>query len=222
MRVRNSCTERQLSRESKRRTRILNQISIWLRKATVSGGIHEANAMARVGEKGCTSAHAGEMTPFAFDAEILLDGTPLCYQAHQRFRLMDVELISDKDPGSVRIGLEGLGDVSGKVGFGARGSNAGSHDVSGRDIQVGDQTLRAMAAIFKFLSLDVTRLHGQRGVEAFKCLDASHLSGTCHMRARRGERRRGLIHLTDRADLLGQFGGVVGGWGEPIPLAMRL
>src|SRR5713101_5652260 len=99
MRVRNSCTERQLSRESKRRTRILNQISIWLRKATVPGSVHETNAMSGVGEKSCARTHAGEMATFAFDAQFLLDITLRSDQAHQRFGLMSVKLIGDKDPG---------------------------------------------------------------------------------------------------------------------------
>src|SRR5258708_8401936 len=97
---------------------------------TVSGSIHEANAMSRVGEKGGARAHAGEMTTFAFDAQVFLYFTLRSYQTHQRFRLMGVQLISDKDPGGVRISLEGLDEVSGKVGFGARGSNAGSDDLS--------------------------------------------------------------------------------------------
>jgi hypothetical protein len=71
---------------------MLNQISIWLRKATVSGSIHEANAMSGVGEKGCARAHAGEMATFAFDAQVILDSTLRSDQAHQRFRLMGVEL----------------------------------------------------------------------------------------------------------------------------------
>ena len=119
-------------------------------------------------------------------AQLLLDATLLCYQAHQRFGLMGIELIGDKDPAGLRIRLDRLGDVSGEVGFGARGSNAGSHKLSSRDIQVGDQTQRAMALIFKFFALDVTRLHGQRGMEAFQCLHAGHLIGACHMCARRG------------------------------------
>ncbi len=82
MRVRNSCTERQLSRESKRRTRIENQISIWLRKATVSGRVDEANAMAGVGEKGRTGAHEGLMATFAFHAKLLLDATLRSDQTH--------------------------------------------------------------------------------------------------------------------------------------------
>jgi hypothetical protein len=144
------------------------------------------------------------------------------HQAHQRFGLMGIELIGDKDPAGLRIRLDGLSDVSDEVGFGARGSNAGSHKLSGGHLKIGDQTQRAMAAIFTFFSLDVTRLHGQRGMEAFQCLNAGHLIGACHMRPRRGQHRSGLIHLTDRADLLGQFDGVVGRGSEPIPLTMRL
>ncbi|SRR5258708_16032477 len=143
MRVRNSCTERQLSRESRRRTRRENQISIWLRKATVSGSGNETNAMARVGEKGSACAQAGEMATFAFDAQCLLDVTLRSDQAHQRFGLMSVELIGDKDPGRLGVSLNGLSDVSGKVDFGARGSDAGSHDLSGGHVQVGNQ----MAAV---------------------------------------------------------------------------
>ena len=128
----------------------------------------------------------------------------------------------DEDPGSVRIGLEGLDDVSGKVGFGARGSNAGSHNLSSGHVQVGDETLRTVSVIFKFLSLDVTRLHRQRGVQTFESLDAGHLIRARYMRPRCSERWSGLIHLTHRADLRGQFGGVVGRGSEPIPLQMRL
>ncbi len=189
---------------------------------TVSGGIHEANAMAGIGEKGGARTHAGEVAAFAFDAQILLGATLGSHQAHQCLRLMGVELIGDKDPGCLRVGLDGLGDVRGKVGFGARGSHAGCHKLSGCDIQVSDQTQGAMPFLFEFLSLDVTRLHGQRGVEALEGLHTGHLIGTCHMRARRGERRSGLIHLTHRADLRGQFGGIVGRGSEPVPLPMRL
>jgi len=189
---------------------------------TVSGSVDEANTMAKVGEKGRTGAHAGKMAAFAFDAQILLDATLRSDQTHQGFGLMSIELIGDKDPAGVRIGLDSLGDVSGKVGFGARGSNAGSDDLSSGHIQIGDQTLGAVSVVFKFLSLDVTRLHGQRWVETFEGLDAGHLIGTGHMGTHRGKRRSGLIHLTHRADLLGQCERIVGGWGEPIPFPMGL
>jgi hypothetical protein len=166
-------------------------------------GVDEANAMAGIGEKGSARVHAGEMAAFVFDAQFLLDATLRSHQRHQRFRLMGVELISEKDPGSVRISLESLVDVSSEVGFGARGSNAGRHDFPGGHIQIGDQTLGAMPLIFKFLPLDVTGLHGQAGVQTFKCLDTSHLISAHHMCSLLGEHWRGPIDLTDCADLLG-------------------
>ncbi len=186
------------------------------------GGIDKANAMARIGEKGSTRLHAGEMTAFAFDAQFLLDATLRSHQAHQCFGLMSVELISDKDPRGLRVGLDGLGDVGGEVGFGARRSKAGRDDLSGRYIQISDQRLGAMALVLEFLACDMTGLHRQRGMETLQSLDAGHLICTGHMRARRSQSGGCFIDLAHRADLLGEFGGVIGRWGEPIPLAMRL
>src|SRR6266567_6071646 len=96
-------------------------------------------------------------------AQFLLDITLRRDQAHQRFGLMSVKLIGDKDPGRLGVSLNGLSDVSGKVGFGARGSNAGSHDLSGGHVQVGNQTQGAMPLVFKFLSLDGTQIRKKSG-----------------------------------------------------------
>ena len=117
--------------------------------------------------KAARVAHRSQMTTFALDTQILLDATLRGDQAHQRLGLMGVELIGDKDPSRLWITLDGLGDVGSEVGFGAGGSNAGCHDLSAGDIQIGDQRLGAMALIFEFLTFDVTGLHGQRGVETF-------------------------------------------------------
>jgi len=133
----------------------------------VFGCVDHANAMGRVGEKGGPCLHRGQMATFALDPEILLDATLRGYQALQRFGLMGVELVGDKDPSRLWIGLHGLGDMGSEVGFGACGSNAGGYNLSGGDIQIGDQRLGAMALVFEFLTFDVTGLHGQRGVETF-------------------------------------------------------
>jgi hypothetical protein len=186
------------------------------------GRVDKAKAMGRVREKGGARLHRGQMATFALDAQVLLDATPLGHQAHQGLRLMGVELVGNEDPGGMWIGLDRLDNVRGEVGFGARGSQAGSHHLTGGHIQVGDQTQGAMAFIFEFLPLDVTGQHGQRWVEAFEGLDAGHLIGAVHMRARRRKRGGRFIHLTHGADLFGQLRGVVGGWSQPIALAMRL
>ncbi len=178
--------------------------------------------MAWIGEKSGTSAHASEMTAFAFDAQILLDVTLYRHQTNQGFGLMRVELIGDEDPGGLWIDLEGLPDVSGKVGFGACRPYARCHDLPGGYVEVGNQTLRTMPLVFELLALDMTGLDGQGRVQTFQGLDTRHFIGTHHMRARRSKRRCCLVDLADRADLLSQFSGVVGWGSEPIPLAMGL
>ncbi len=178
--------------------------------------------MAGSGEKSGTGAHAGEMAAFAFDAQIFLDATLRRHQTDQGFGLVRVELIGDEDPGGLWIGLEGLPDVSSKVGFGTCRSHAGCHELPGGHVEVGHQTLCAMPLIFKFLALDMTGLDGQAGVQTFQGLDARHFIGTHHMRARSSKRRCSLVDLAYRADLLCQFSGIVGWWREPVPLAMGL
>ena len=79
-----------------------------------------------------------------------------------------------------------------------------------------------MTSVFEFLTFDLTRQQGQRWVKTLEGLDAGHFICAHHMRACRGERWSHLVHLTDRADLLGHSGGIVSGWGEPIPFAVRL
>ncbi len=186
------------------------------------GSVDEANAVGQVREKGCPRLHRGQMTAFAFDAQVFLDVTLHSHQKHQGLRLMSVELIGDEDPGRLWVRLNGLGDVSSEVGFGAGGSKAG-HDHSPRGhLQIGNQAQSTMPLVFEFLSLDVTRQHRQRWVESFEGLDARHFIGAHHMRTRRGERWSRFIDLTDRADLRGEIGRIVSGWGEPIPLAMGL
>ena len=52
---------------------------------------------------------------------------------------MGIKLISNKHPCGFWIGLDGLGDVRGEIGFGTRGSDAGSHDLPSGYIHIGDQ-----------------------------------------------------------------------------------
>ncbi len=67
------------------------------------GRVDQAHAVGRVREKGGPRLHRGQMTAFAFDAQILLDATQLGHQADQRFGLMRVELIGNEDPACLWI-----------------------------------------------------------------------------------------------------------------------
>ncbi len=178
--------------------------------------------MARVGEKSGTRLHRGEMTTFAFDAQIVLDATLLSYQAHQGLRLMGIEVIGDEEPSGLWISLEGLSDVGSEIGFRTCGSKAGRHDLSARHFQIGDQAEGTMPLVFEFLALHMTGQHGQGRMKTLQSLDTGHLISTDDVCALPSKRWGGFIDLTDRADLFGQLGGVVGRWSQPVPLAMRL
>ena len=186
------------------------------------GGVDKTKAVARVGEKGGTRLHRGEVTAFAFDAQLLLDATLLSYQAHQGLRLMGIEVIADEDPSGLGIGLDALSNVGSEISLRAGGSNAGCHDLSGRHLQISDQAQGPMALVFEFLAFDVTGQHGEGRMKTLQGLDTGHLIGAHHMGALRSKRWGGFIDLTDGADLCGQLGGVVGRGSQPVALEMRL
>jgi len=188
----------------------------------MSGCVDEAQAMARVRKKRGSRFHRGQMTAFAFAPQFLLDAALLSHQTDQRFRLMRVELIGDKDPDSFWIGLDGLGNVGSKVGFGACWSQARADHLTSRHLQIGDQTHGAMPLVFEFEPLHMTGQHRQRGVETLQCLDSRHLIGTHHMRTLRRKHGSGFIDVTHGADLLGQRRRIVGRRRQPVALAMGL
>ena len=59
-------------------------------------------------------------------------------------------------------------------------------------------------------------------MDALESLDAGHLIGARHTRARRSQQRGRLIDLTYGADLLGQRGRVIARRCEPVALPVRL
>src|SRR5215213_3761972 len=71
--------------------------------------------------------------------------------------LVDVELIDDEvddeDPAGAGVGGDGLLDVGGEVLVGASLSYGGSYDLAGSHLEVGDQTLGAVAFVLVLLAL---------------------------------------------------------------------
>ena len=103
-----------------------------------------------VGKKGSSRLHRGKNPAFAFDTQILLDAAHLSEQTNQHFRLVRIELICDKDPARLRISLDSLGNMSSKVGFSARWSQAWRDHLTGSHIQIGNHTQGAVPVVFEF------------------------------------------------------------------------
>src|SRR5215831_18785640 len=88
---------------------------------------------------------------------------------------MDVEIVANDIPACVGGGAAQQGvEKTSKV---LLGPGVADHpgDFAGRDIETGDQGLRAVAAILEFAPLDHARLHRQPRCDALQCLNAGHL-----------------------------------------------
>ena len=115
----------------------------------------EHHGVGRVTEKGCSTHHGCENATFPFDAQVKIDPRTMGHPTHQRFRLMGVETVADDMPAD---GLWVGGDhglhMRQEIGLRARGSTAGSQDLSSDDIAAQDKRARAMANILEFAPLD--------------------------------------------------------------------
>ena len=131
---------------------------------------------------------------------------------------MDVKVVANDVPPCVGGGAAQQGvEKTGKV---LLGPGVADHpdDFADRDIETGDQGLRAVAAILEFAPLDLARLHRQTRRDALQRLNTGHLvDRDCPMTLIGA--RCGLVNLTD----VGAFGikGRIGFWRQPVTKAMR-
>src|ERR1700732_3666744 len=164
---------------------------------------------------GCLgSEHAG----LAFAAEVAVEAAMLRNKANDGLGEMDVEVVADDIPPCVGGGGAQQGvEKTCKVLLGP-GVADPPGDFADRDIETGDQGLRAVAAILEFAPLDLARLHRQPRRDALQRLNTGHLvDRDCAMELVGAG--CGLVNLTD----VGAFGvkGRIGVWRQPVTKAMR-
>src|ERR1700682_1445805 len=164
---------------------------------------------------GCLgSEHAG----LTFDVEVAAESSMLRNKANDGLGEMDVEVVADDIPpcvggGAAQQGIEKTCKVLLRPGV---ADHPG--DFADRDIETGDQGLRAVAAILELAPLDLAGLHWQSRRGALQGLNAGHLVDRdlpmSHTGAGGGR--------VSRADV-GAFGvkGRIGFWRQPVTKAMR-
>src|ERR1700704_5299996 len=164
---------------------------------------------------GCLgSEHAG----LTFDAEVAVEAAMLRNKTNDGLGEVDVEVVADDIPPCVGGGAAQQGvEKTCKV---LLGPSVADHpgDFADRDIETGDQGLRAVTAILEFAPLDLARLHRQPRRDALQRLNAGHLVDRDCAMALVGA-GCGLVDLTD----VGAFGvkGRIGFWRQPVTKAMR-
>jgi hypothetical protein len=112
-----------------------------------------------------------------------------------------IELIHDKDPGIIRSQGDRLTHVRDQIGFRAGVPYCRGHNPSGNNVKVGDQTLGALADIFKLDPLPSPGAH-RFGMRTLQGLDASHFIRTHDVGAFSGESGRLFIDRPHRVNAL--------------------
>src|SRR5258708_942674 len=176
---RKSWSERKLPRLSSLRTRILSQISTWFIKARMLWCVVKHNVVRWIMQKGGPAFHGLQDAALALDTQRLQSNPrSLSYPAHQRFRLMDVEIVQDDVPlRSCRRTSNQALEVGQGILLGARRSPGWFDDLSGPHVEIDEPGQRAMPDILEFASQHMTGLHGQVGILALERLDAGQFIG---------------------------------------------
>jgi len=116
-----------------------------------------------------------EAARFAFHPEVGVETDGFGHQAHDRLRAMDVEVVEDEMPGGLRrAGGEERGEIVREVLLGAGRAEAIA-DLSGHDVEIGDEGGGAVADVFELAALGASRTHRLRGCGALQGLHAGHL-----------------------------------------------
>ncbi len=141
---------------------------------------------------------------------------------HPGFGLMRVEVVDDEDPFALPIGPQRLQEVVGEVLFGARRGQRRGQDTTGGDLEVGDQTLRAVADVVLLPALDISGNRRRGRMQALRCLPAGLLVAADQMHPVLVERPGLLIQGTDRGHVRAKGVRLLGRRIEPRPGPMRL
>jgi hypothetical protein len=135
---------------------------------------------------------------------------------------MNVELIDDKKPRSLRISGDGASNMRRKVFLHSARSDGRRYDFPRRHVEVRDQALRPMAEVFILGTLAEAGLHGQGGGGTLQRLYAGLFIRTDDVASFLGHGWRLLIRVTHRRHLGGKGDGVIRLGVEPVRNPMGL
>ena len=101
--------------------------------------VDKTNAMVGIFEKLLAGRHCLEDALLSLESETISNATSLGDKAHQRLRLVSVELVEDEDPGRIGIRVYYSLDVGGEVVLRSSRSNGWQNRLACRHIKVGNE-----------------------------------------------------------------------------------
>ena len=143
-------------------------------------------------------------------------------EAHQRFRLVRVEVIQHKNVRGIRLEVHDRGNVLREIGFGARRLNQRGFHFARNDVARRNQARGPLPDGFKFLPFDMPRHHRQHRVFVFTGWDPGHLITGVDLNTLARQGGRLLVKVTDRLDVLAKLLGIGNIRMQPIAALMRL
>jgi hypothetical protein len=131
--------------------------------------------MRRVAQKLSPRRHRLQDPALALDAQVGYDVRFISDVAHQRLRLMDVEVVNNKVPTDDRqVGFNRALNVIDKVFLGPCVAIGRLFNATGGHVKVDDEALGSMTRVLEFLAFDLARHHRQFRVLAFQSLHTTH------------------------------------------------
>ena len=116
-------------------------------------------------------------------SDVVFDAAPLGDPLNKRLGHVCVELIDDKDPGSIGVAVDRSADMRDEVLFGAGGADGVVQNLPRGNVEVSDEAQRPVPDVVELATLDQTGSYRQRHVFAFKRLDPGFLIARNNVRA---------------------------------------
>jgi hypothetical protein len=121
----------------------------------MSGREVESNAMVRVAQKRSASGLRSQDAGSTFDSQLIFNAADAGNQADDRFREMNIEIVTDDVPARIGSGVAQQAAEKPREILFRPGIADHPLDLASGDIEGGDQGLSAVALVFEFSSFDL-------------------------------------------------------------------
>lgn len=156
----------------------------------MSRRIDEADPVLRVAQEFTSAGERFQDPALAFDPELVFDAAALGNQLNQARRAVGIELVGDEYPTRFGRGVYCGFDVRGKIRFVSCRTKGWADELAGGDMEVGNQTQGAVAAVLKLDAFHPTGTHWLGFMHPLERLHAGFLVHAHDVGTLRGQGRR--------------------------------
>ena len=183
---------------------------------------NKSDPVTLVRQKRLATFHRLQHATLALHAKVCRDAQMSCHQNHQRLRLMCIEMVKHDDPTGIGSSRDDVLNILYKIFFRSRRIQHRRDNLAGRNIQVAEQTRRAVTFVIVFPLFHEARDHRLRRSFAFQRLNSRLFIDTHRMNALLFILRSGAIRFANFLDLLLELFTIFDVCVQPILVFVRL